>query len=45
MNLQEKYNEYKQRQEAKKFFNMKTLLFLQLIPIIMSWIHGHHLQA
>ena len=24
---------------------MKTLLFLQLIPIIMSWIHGHHLQA
>lgn len=24
MNLQEKYNEYKQRQEAKKFFNQNN---------------------
>lgn len=29
MNLQEKYNEYKQRQEAQKFFNKIMIIIYQ----------------
>ena len=34
MNLQEKYNEYKQRQEAKKFFNQNNDYHLSISDYI-----------
>ena len=36
MNLQEKYNEYKQRQEAKKFFNQNNDYHLSISDYIKN---------
>ena len=38
MNLQEKYNEYKQRQEAKKFFNQNNDYHLSISDYIKMFV-------
>ena len=40
MNLQEKYNEYKQRQEAKKFFNQNNDYHLSISDYIKMFVVG-----
>ena len=40
MNLQEKYNEYKQRQEAKKFFNQNNDYHLSMNDYIKMFVVG-----
>lgn len=40
MNFQEKYNEYKQRQEAKKFFNQNNDYHLSTIDYIKMIVAG-----
>ena len=40
MNLQEKYNEYKQRQEAKKFFNQNNDYHLSISDYIKILVEG-----
>ena len=39
MNLQEKYNEYKQRQEAKKFFNQNNDYHLSISDYIKIYLN------
>ena len=38
MNLQEKYNEYKQRQEAKKFFNHNNDYLISISDFIKMFV-------
>ncbi|MGN1181651.1 MAG: hypothetical protein ACI4SR_01500 [Faecalibacillus sp.] len=40
MNFQEKYNEYKQRKEAKKFFNQNNDYHLELLDYIKVCVAG-----
>ena len=40
MNLQEKYNEYKQRQEARKFFNQNNDYHLSISDYIKMFVVG-----
>ena len=41
MNFQEKYDEYKQRQEAKKFFNQNNDYHLSISDYIKMFVVGY----